>query len=159
MPTRYSPDSLGFAVTEVITDPKKHSLRRMTVSYMVLQILYEAAKGGRVANGVILALGSTLQARRGNVHPKQYAHQVLRELSIDHVPIHLIPTLSVDEAASLAYCNSSVSVVVTLIGPPGPRASDVPSAGTPKSTRPHHVSATPTFTRCVRVSLGAALIA
>jgi hypothetical protein len=112
MPTRYSPDSLGLAVTEVIDDANKHTARRLTTSFIVLHVLYEAAFHRRIAaGGVILALGSTLQARTGNVAPQQYAHQVLRELSIDHVPIHLLDALSEDEAIMLAYCDSSVSKI------------------------------------------------
>ncbi|MFY0577098.1 hypothetical protein ACN28S_24775 [Cystobacter fuscus] len=113
MPTRYSPDSLGLAVTEVITNPKKHSHRRLVTSFIVLRFLYEAAKHGRIARGgEILALGSTLQGRKGGVGAgNQFAHQVLRELSIDEVPLHLIAALTARESIVFTYCHASVSQI------------------------------------------------
>ena len=116
MPQRFSPNSLGLAVLEVIKDKAKHSHRRLTTSFIVLRYLFEVARRGAVRRApAITALGSTLQGRKGGVGPgNQFAHQVLRELSIDCVPVHLLNALEINEGIVLAYCASSVSQIAAI---------------------------------------------
>src|SRR5262245_12598764 len=113
MPQRYSPDSLGLAIREVNRKEAMHGPRRIILSFAVLRTLFGLAEDRIVKrHPSITAQGSTIQARRGGVgFGNEFAHQVLRELSIDDVPIHLLEGLSTEQALVLTYCNAAVSQI------------------------------------------------
>jgi hypothetical protein len=110
---RYSPDTLGYVINAENNSGDDHGKKRLVVSQAVLTMLSQFVISRVIpANATVAAYGSTIQARAGGGAQRggiEFAHQVLRELSIDGVPVHLLEGLSEEEARVLLYCNSAVS--------------------------------------------------
>ncbi|MGZ3456986.1 MAG: hypothetical protein ACXU86_00615 [Archangium sp.] len=118
MPTRYSPDSLGYFVLPTNENEKTHGRKRIVISFAVLALLDHLSAFKKIdSQARVTAEGSTIQAKTGggvgNLG-QQWAHQVLRELSLNRVPLHLLEGLEEEWMVSFLYCNSAVSKIGSI---------------------------------------------
>lgn len=107
----------GFVQTVVNEDPAIHASNRVRVTFVTLLALHEMVQQGLRSSMPVVCAGASLQcpgrsSTGSDGKPRQDAHQVLRELSINGVPLYDLPEtarLSPEVKTVLTYCHGTVS--------------------------------------------------